>query len=186
MIKVNLLKDHSIQEETVLPGASMPRIPWFAYVYIVVIIAALVMFAYVYNVTGNAITEATAENQRLERDLKTMEDLRKQFVELERKKQERQGRINIIEKLLESQKGPVKLMNAIIQSIPQNNVQNIWLTSLEQTNTGVKVKGETRTPNVLPDFMENLEKSGIFRSVDIEQIERRDEISNFSIICVGK
>ena len=183
MIKVNLLKDHSVKEEKILPGDSKPGIPWFAYIYILVIIAALAMFAYLYSATGSAIKEATAENQRLERDLKAMEDLRKQFVELERKKQERQGRITIIERLLESQKGPVKLMNAVIQSIPES--PDIWLTSVEQTNTGVKVKGETRTPDVLPGFMESLEKSGIFRSVDIEQIERRDEISNFSILCAS-
>ena len=184
MIKVNLLKDHSVTVEKSQPSITAPKIPWFGYVYVAAILIAVVLLGYIWNSSGNAIKEANAENQRLERDLKIMEDLRRQFVELERKKQERQGRIDIIERLLLSQSGPVKLLNAIIQSIPPN--RDIWLTSLEQTSTGVKVKGETRVPDILPDFMENLKKSGVFNGVDVEQIERRDEIYNFSILCAGK
>jgi len=184
MIKVNLLKDHSAPVEKQQTGVDAPKMPWYGYAYIAAILVAAVALGYLWNSSGNAIQKATAENQRLERELKVMEDLRRQFVELERKTQERQGRIDIIEKLLQSQSGPVKLMNAVIQSVPPN--REIWLTSLEQTNTGVKVKGSTRVPEVLPDFMGNLEKSGIFASIDVEQIERRDEISNFSLICAGK
>jgi len=184
MIKINLLKDHTTPVEKKQPSIATQKISPIALAYIAAVIATAVVLGYLWNSTGNAIQEATADNQRLERDLKTMEDLRKQFVELERRKRERQERIDIIVRLLESQKGPVKLMNAVIQAVPQN--RDIWLTSLEQTNTGVKVKGQTRTPEVLPIFMKDLEKSGIFAVVDIEQIERRDEISSFSILCAGK
>ena len=184
MIKVNLLKDHSAPVEKQQTSVDAPKMPWYGFAYIAAVLIAVVVLGYLWNSSGNAIKEATAENQRLERELKIMEDLRRQFVELERKKQERQGRIDIIEKLLQSQKGPVKLLNAVIQSVPPN--REIWLTSLEQTSTGVKVKGETRVPEILPDFMDNLKKSSIFAGVDVEQVERRDEIYNFSIICAGK
>jgi len=184
MIKINLLKDHSAPIEKSQPSITAPKIPLTGYVYIAVVIAAVIMLGYLWISSGNAVKVANDEKQRLERDLKAMEDLRKMFVELEQKQRERQGRIDIISKLLESQKGPVKLLNAVIQSIPQND--GIWLTSLEQTGAGVKVKGATRIPEVLPDFMKDLEKSGIFTSVDIEQIERRYEVSYFSIVCTGK
>jgi Tfp pilus assembly protein PilN len=184
MIKVNLLKDHSAPVEKQQTSVAAPKMPWYGFAYIAAIIIVVVVLGYLWSSSGSALKNATAENQRLERELKIMEDLRKQFVELERKKQERQSRIDIIEKLLQSQSGPVKLMNAVIQSVPPN--REIWLTSLEQTNTGVKVKGSTRVPEVLPDFMNNLEKSGIFNYVDVELIERRDEISNSSILCAGK
>jgi Tfp pilus assembly protein PilN len=57
---------------------------------------------------------------------------------------------------------------------------------LEQTAGGVKVKGSTSIPEVVPNFMEALRDSGIFAGVDIEIIERRNEISNFSIVCTGR
>lgn len=184
MIKINVLKDHSAPAEKKQLGTSAKKIPWIVVVYIVAI-AALAAFGYLnWNNSGKALEKARTENMTLESQLSTMESLSRQFVELEEKKQERQSRINTINRLLDSQKGPVKLLNAVIQAIPQN--REIWLTAMEQTVTGVKVTGETKTPEILPDFMENLEKSGIFASVDIEQIQRREDISNFSILCVGK
>ena len=184
MIKVNLLKDHSAPVEKKQPIMAAPKISRVGYAYIAAIIIVIAVMGYLWISSGNAIEEATAENQRLEKEVKEMDALRKQFLELEQKKQERQSKIDIIEKLLESQKGPVKLMNAVIQAVPQN--RSIWLTSLEQTTGGVKVKGETRTPEVLPDFMDDLKKSDIFASIDIEFVERHDEISKFSILCANK
>jgi Tfp pilus assembly protein PilN len=184
MIKVNLLRDHSAPLEKKQPIIDGAKIPPIGYAYIAAIIVLVVALGYLWIASGNAIKKANADNQRLEAELKEMEALRKQFVELERKKQERQTRIDVIEKLLEAQKGPVRLLNVVVQSVPQ--YRDIWLTSLEQTATGVKVKGSTTIPEVLPDFMKDLEKSGIFASVDIEVVERRDEISSFSILCAGK
>ena len=183
MIKVNLLRDYTtpVEKQPVAVVSSISRV---GYAYIAAIISLIAVPGYLWISSGIAINAAAAANQRLESDMKEMESLRNQFVELNRKKQERQGRINIIEKLLESQKVPVKLLNVVIQSIPQN--REIWLTSLEQTDSGVNVRGETLHPEILPDFMENLAKSGIFAGIDIEQIERRNEISNFSILCAGK
>jgi len=183
MIKINLLKDHSTPVEKKQPSINTKKIPLIGYVYIVAILVIAGALGYLWNTSGNAIRAATIESQRLESDLKSMENLRKQFLDFERKKQERQGKVDTINKLLESQKGPVRLLNAIIQSIPQN--RDIWLTALEQTSTGVKIKGETRTSEVLPTFMEDLKKSGIFTGIDVEHIERRNEIYNFSILCVG-
>ena len=184
MIKVNLLKDHTVPVENAQQHIAVSGMSRSVYAYIAVAIVVIAVLGYVWNSSGNAIKKATVENQRLEKELKEMEALRRQFVELEQKKKERQAKVDIIEKLLESQKGPVKLMNVIIQSIPQS--RDIWLTSLEQSATGVKVKGQTRFPDMVPAFMDNLTESGIFASVDIEQVERRDEISNFSILCASK
>jgi Tfp pilus assembly protein PilN len=185
MITVNLLKDHSApveKKQQKILNTSKASLVGYAYIAAIIIFAAALGYWRV--ATGNAIEKAAAENQRLDKEVKSMEALRKQFVELEQKQQERQARVNIIEKLLESQKGPVKLLNVLIQSIPQNH--ELWLTSLEQNAAGVKIKGETENPEILPEFLESLEKSGIFNSVDIEQIERRNEISSFSIVCAGR
>jgi len=184
MIKVNLLKEHAVVVPKKQQIIKTPKISWAGIAYIVAVVALAAVLGYMWIDSGNALERLNSENQRLEVDLKKMESQRQQFVEFEQKKQERQDKINIIERLVESQQGPVKLMNAVIQAIPDD--RNIWLTSLEQTASGVKVKGETRVPEVVPDFMKELEKSGIFASVDIEIVERRDEISNFSILCANK
>jgi Tfp pilus assembly protein PilN len=184
MIKVNLLRDHAIAVEQEKPVSSTSGTSWTGFLYIAAAAIIAAVLWWMWYDSGKQINKAKARGQELQRDLDAMKALQEQFVELERKKQERQGRINIIEKLLETQKGPVSLMNAVIQAVPQN--RDIWLTSLEQTTSGIKIKGTTPNPELLPDFMNDLEKSGIFGSVDIEQIERKDEISNFSILCANK
>ena len=184
MIKVNLLRDHTASVEVKKqPFSASPSMSTSVYGYVVMAIVVAAAMGYWWISSGNAVRAATAETRRLESDLAAMEDLRRQFVELEQKKQEGQGRIETIERLLQSQSGPVRLLNAVIQAVPQS--RDIWLTSLVQTSSGVTVRGETRIPEVLPDFMESLMRSGIFTSVDIEQIERREDVSGFSIICAG-
>jgi Tfp pilus assembly protein PilN len=188
MIKVNLLIDQTSpapkKQPSVTTAATTSKTSLVGFLYIVVIAAVIVVMGYWWHVSGNAIREASAENQRLEMELRAMQDLQRQFNELERIRQEHLRKIGVIERLLDAQQGPVRMMNAVIQSIPQN--REIWLTSLEQTDAGVRLRGETRNPEVLPDFMINLANSGLFTVIDIEQIERRNEISNFSILCAGR
>ena len=184
MIKVNLLNDSTVPEQKKSSGVQTPNVSRVGYAYIAGVAVVVVALGYFWFSSGGAIRKVTIENETLERELKTMQEQQLQFVELERKQQERLEKINVIEKLLESQKGPVKMLNAVIQAIPQN--RDIWLTSLAQTNNGVKLQGQTRNPEILPDFMNNLESSGIFTVIDIEQIERRSEISTFSIFCAGQ
>jgi len=185
MIKISLLKDYSAPVEKKQQAAiTAPKMSLIGYAYIAGVIIVIVVLGYLWNSSGKAIQQATAQNKRFENELREMEALRKQFVELEQKKQESLGKINVIERLMDSQKGPVRMLNAVIQAVPQN--REFWLTSLEQTGSGIKLRGETRNPETLPDFMNDLAKSGIFAGVDIEQIERRDEISNFSILCAGR
>ena len=185
MIKVNLLKDQTAAvEKKQQKAAATPKISRIGLAYIAAIIVVTAAMGYLWRVSGNAISETGADNRRFESELKALEELRRQSAELEQKKQEHQNRINIIEKLLESQKGPVRMLNAVIQAVPQNN--DVWLTSLEQNGGEVRLKGATRNPETLPDFMNSLAASGIFAGIDIEQIERRDEISSFSILCAGR
>ena len=184
MIKVNLLKDHTDATQEEQKTAKTSPISLIGLVYIVAVAAVVAVLGYMWISSGNTLKQARADNQRLERELKEMEDLRKQFVELEARKQELKDRIDIIENLLGSQKGPVEMMNAVIQAIPQS--RDIWLISLEQTAGIVSIRGETRIPEVLPDFMKALEKSSLFTIVDIDIVERRDEISNFTIVCASR
>jgi len=188
MIKVNLLRDHAApvqkKQKKQVSTESAKTPPLAGVLYAVIVIATVVILGYFWRDSGNAISEVSAQNQRLESDLNVMQELQRKFVELEQRKQEHLNKISIIERLMAAQKGPVRMLNAVIQSIPQN--RDIWLTSLEQTDDGINLRGETRNPEVLPDFMINLSNSGFFTTVDIEQIERREEISNFSILCASR
>jgi len=92
-----------------------------------------------------------------------------------------QGRVDAIEQLRESQAGPLLLLNTVLLSIPQNG--NLWLVSLSQKSNGVKIAGFAQRTEAIPDLMSNLIASGIFESVDLEEIESQKEASKFSLVC---
>jgi Tfp pilus assembly protein PilN len=112
-----------------------------------------------------------------------LETLKKEIEKYEKLKQLRQNRIDIIENLKENQKGPVLLLNTVIQSIPKDGV--LWLTSVSQKSDHIKIIGFTQHPESIPDFMNNLAAHGIFQSVDLELIERQKEATKFSLICIS-
>ena len=182
MIKVNLLKDQTARTKD--PIITAPQMSRIGVIYIAAVLVTFGLMGFWWVHSNSEIKKAEIEKNKLTIQKSSMNALQKQFAELEQKKRDRQGKISVIEKLQESQKGPVKLLNAVIQAVPQNRA--IWLSSLEQTNNGVKVLGQTQNPEILPDFMNNLSESNIFASVDIELVERREDISNFSITCTGK
>ena len=133
---------------------------------------------------NNKIKLGEQEQIRLREEEERLKSMRKELENLETLRAQRQNRINVIERLKESQKGPVSLLNAVIQAIPSRG--NLWLTQLEQKDSGIKVLGATNNPEVIPDLMNNLTASGMFSSVDIELVERKDDSSNFSIRCISK
>jgi len=180
MIKVNLLKDQTAQvrksfaKPTVTPTGLI-----FLAIFVLFAAAMGTWTVYIKHQVRAGIerrTELRAQEARLQA-------LKKEVVKYEKLKQLRQSRIDVIENLKENQKGPVLLLNTVIQSIPRDSM--LWLTSLTQKSNVIKIAGLTQDPEVIPDLMINLNASGIFQSVDLEMIERQKEATKFSIICTS-
>ena len=89
----------------------------------------------------------------------------------------------MIERLKEQQTGPVLLLNHVLHSIPRNRL--LWLTSLIQRDSDVKIVGQTQQIEAIPDFMTNLAETGFFQSVDLEEITTQNDASKFSLRCVS-
>jgi Tfp pilus assembly protein PilN len=168
MIKVNLLKDQTAQvrKSFVQPKVSRTGLTFLA----IFVLAAAAMG------TWTLYIRHQVQAARLQ-------VLRQEIVKYQKLKQIRQNRIDVIEKLKENQKGPVLLLNSVIQSIPKDG--DLWLTSLNQVADQIKIVGFTQRTEVIPDFMVNLSATGFFQSVDLEVIERQKEASKFSLICVS-
>jgi len=112
-----------------------------------------------------------------------LKNLKQEIEKYEKLKQQRLSRIEVIEQLKENQKGPVLLLNSVIQSIPRKGL--LWLSNLTQKDDRIKIVGFTKNPEVIPDLMINLASSGIFQMVDLELIESQKEATKFSLICIS-
>lgn len=183
MIKVNLLRTHAGRRKKTLAPVITPQLPRIAVVAVglmVLVAGSLGIWWYLINVDIKTLTvtrdELRIENARLQ-------ELKRQLDEFEKKKQDRQARINLIEQLREFQTGPVLLLNHVIQSIPGN--AQLWLTLVEQKGDRIEITGHTVRGETLPDFMSNLSDSGYFRTVDLELFEdQQRDAAKFTLVCI--
>jgi Tfp pilus assembly protein PilN len=178
MIKVNLLKDQTarVRKTFAKPTVSRTGLIFLA----IFLLSAGGMGAWSLYI-HREITAGIAKRQKLRIEEARLETLKKEIQKYEKLKQQRQSRIDVIEKLKESQTGPVQLLNTVIHSIPRDGV--LWLTSLTQKGDQVQIVGYTEHTEVIPDLMSNLTASGFFKSVDLELIESERDASKFSLLC---
>jgi Tfp pilus assembly protein PilN len=179
MIKVNLLRNHAAPARKPL---IRPRVSQIGLIFAAMaVLAAGALGAWTYHLHQQVRT-STEKRDQLRVEEARLQALKQEIAKFEELKQKRQNRIDVIEKLKSAQKGPVLLLNSIIQSIPRDGL--LWLTSLDQKSERVKIVGFTQHTEVIPDFMTNLMQCGIFQSVDLENIEAQQETSKFSLVCL--
>jgi Tfp pilus assembly protein PilN len=181
MIKVNLLKDQTTHAHKSFAKPTVSRMGLT--LCAIFVLVAVGMGAWTMSVQ-HQIQTGIEKRDVLRVEEARLQTLQNEIDKYEKLKQLRQNRIDIIENLKENQKGPVLLLNVVIQSIPRDGV--LWLTSVSQKSDTINILGFTQHPEVIPDFMSNLSASGIFQSVDLELIERQKEATQFSLICISK
>lgn len=122
------------------------------------------------------IKAAQLETQRLRTVLQDVQNF-------EARKQQLQQRVALIEELRKGQSGPVRMLDEISRALPDR----LWLTTLTQDTTGVKLDGRTTSLTALSDFVGNLENSGNFaRPVEIidsqvESAQGTGDVVRFSV-----
>jgi type IV pilus assembly protein PilN len=180
MIKVNLLKDHATRGRKSFAAPKSSRVGLI--ILAMGVLVAGVMGAWTYYI-NQQIQTGTERRETLRREEARLQALKMEIAQFEKLKQSRQSRIDVIEQLKANQTGPVLLLNKVLQSIPRDGA--LWLSSMTQKADSIKIIGFTQHPEVIPDFMSNLMKCGIFQSVDLELIESQKDASKFSLICIS-
>lgn len=183
MIRVNLLRTHTERRKSRTPvfTLSLPRVAYVAVAFITLAAGGLGIW---WHLLRTDIKELTVTRDELKIEDARLQDLKRQLDEFEIKKQDRQARIDLIERLRGLQTGPVLLLNHVIQSVPGNT--QLWLTLVEQKGDRIEITGQTVRGEVLPDFMSNLSDSGYFNSVDLELFEdQQSNSAKFTLICIA-
>lgn len=181
MIKVNLLRDQTVKtrHKAVVPSTS--PMGWMMLTALVIVLAGSGGAWYYLN---NQVAELTISRNRLAAENTRLQALRKQIDQFEQMKNERQNRIDVINQLKSNQTGPVLLLNAVIRSIPRGAV--LWLSSIEQKGSQVRISGFTQRGENIPDLLSNLAATGYFRTVDLELYEdQQKEAARFTLVCVS-
>ena len=181
MIRVNLIRDQTVR---IRKAAARPRISRAGLMFVATLLVLAAGLGVWWYYIHNQIETITATRDRLRLEDARIQSWKKEIREFERLKKLRQSRIEVIEKLKESQTGPVVLLSQVIQCIPGDS--SLWLTLLDQKGDRVQIGGYALRGESVPDFMTNLSSSGIFKTVDLETIEDDKDTAKFSLVCISQ
>lgn len=169
MIKINLLESVTDQPQGVALVEEKVASPLIQTLLMAVTIfgLALVAMGYEYVSANSAHAAAQKELDNEKRINQQMLAVQREQVELEKKAQEIQDRIDAIKRLRDSQQGP----SAILQEIKMrfDAVPGLYLKSIEQKEGEVTITGESPNEYAVTKFGQSLEFSnGLFTNLNIE------------------
>jgi type IV pilus assembly protein PilN len=128
-------------------------------------------------------TRVAADVDRLNRELTSLKATLGQSANVKGQLAEVRRRVDILEELTKSQAKPIALMDAFADTVPQD----LWITSLEQKESLLKLSGTAYSTAAVSDFMANLKGSGKFRDVDIvvsrQDIAKSPSLVTFEVTC---
>ncbi len=169
MIKVNLLESVTDRPQGVaaVEEKVASRAMQTLLLALTVLGLTVVAMGYDYVSSNMARTAAQKELENQKRINQQMLAIQKEQMELEKKSKEVQARIDAIKKLRESQQGP----SAVLQEIKArfDAVPGLYLTSIENKDGEITIKGESPNEYSVTKFGQSLEFSnGLFSNLNIE------------------
>ncbi|MDQ6800172.1 MAG: PilN domain-containing protein [Acidobacteriota bacterium] len=107
------------------------------------------------------VASKTREAQRLESIIKEVE-------EYQRRKDNLQKRIDLINQLKQNQKGPVKIMDRVSQDLPDL----VWLDKMTMSGGLITITGRGLNPNAIANFVEAIKKDPLFEEPDLSSMNQ--------------
>jgi type IV pilus assembly protein PilN len=96
---------------------------------------------------------------------KELQAIKDQVDALEAKRKTYQMKVDLIERLRREQSDPVHMLDEISKALPEF----VWLKSIEQAGSSLKISGFSNGLTAVADFMSALQRSGWFPSVEMGQ-----------------
>ncbi len=187
MIRINLLGVPKARKgkraASVSTPSEGPSAVLVAFVMFVLVAGGLFYFYQRYNKQHDdleiAMAKANQENQRLSEVKATSDKITKESAQYQR-------RIDIIKQLTNAQTGPVDFLNKVATTI--NNTEAVWLQAITDDGRSIDFTGMALSPNAVADLMVNLQKTGLFKSVEIKETSQDSAVKEmqafkFELVC---
>ncbi len=156
MIKINLLPREERRRRTPVKGTSV-----LIGVGAVVVILAM---GYGWYWLSGTLGDLHAKIQQTQTQLKRFDELAKQVEHFREDKKLLEEKINIIDKLVAAQEGPVRLLDGVSKALPNE----VWLTSLSRTGKRMDLSGIAFSNFGVANFMTNLSREDtVLSNVDL-------------------
>ncbi len=93
------------------------------------------------------------------------------------------ARLKAIDDLSKNQARSIALLDAFVDTVPPD----LWVTTLEDKGSALKILGTAHSPTAVSDFMTNLRRSGKFKDIDIivarQDLAKSPRPVTFEVTC---
>jgi Tfp pilus assembly protein PilN len=133
--------------------------------------------------------EATtiAKNMQVaEQKNRELAEVKAKYLERQRQADNYKRRVDVIDQLRANQAGPVELLNTIGDTI--NNTEAVWLNTMKDQGNSVDIEGMALSTDAVASLIENLQKTGHFRNIEIKETYQDDtykemQAFQFTLTC---
>jgi type IV pilus assembly protein PilN len=180
MIRINLAPVEARRMASV--GLSLPSFNLGVLFAVLYIVAVAGIGFYWYGLMSEEST-LTADVDRLTRELASLKTTLGEGAGVKAQLDEVKKRVAVLEDLTKGQGRSIVLLDSFIDTVPRD----LWITSLEQKESGLKLSGTAFSTTAVSDFMSNLKSSGKFKEVDIvisrQAIDKTPSLVTFEVTC---
>ena len=183
MIRINLLGRPRPKVKRRVAIAGTLQLLLFAVPVLLAVGVLVVQYVFI----KGDINELQVKIEQKESEKRTMAQLEKEIKEYEEEQRRLQGRLDVIENLKRNQAGPVRLLEAVGNTV--SLTETLWLTNMdEQADNTIQFKGVAASVDAVANFITNLNRSGYFQNVEIkESIQKEKEgMANFEFTLTAK
>jgi type IV pilus assembly protein PilN len=154
-------------------------------IFLLLLIFSTILLYWGNSFWSNKIDALTQRNAQLSAELKLaikdaneVDRIKKELDDLDQKRK-------VIEDLKSNRKAPVIMLEAMTRLVIE---KRMWFTSFSEKGTVITIKGTALDNKTVADFMGQLEKSGLFSTVNLDNLKQetlKNEISlkQFDITC---
>jgi len=108
------------------------------------------------------------------------------YLEKQKQHEALKARFDVIDQLRANQAGPVTLLSTISTTVNQSDA--VWLNSMHDDGPSITLEGMALSNVSLANLMENLRKTGYFKTVEVKETVQEDaakelQTFSFTLIC---
>ncbi len=158
-----------------------------------VLIVALVVAVLTIGANLYAWQYLNREKDRIARDTAAAEmegrrlaTVKARVEEAEKQEGNYRRRVDVIDQLRAKQSGPVDMLTMIANTISATDA--VWLVNVREDGSKVNIDGAALSLNAVANLIQNLQRSGYFRNVEIKESYQDNTVKdmqafNFTLVC---
>jgi type IV pilus assembly protein PilN len=162
MIRINLLS--AKEEKKRVRGLNDIIIGLLAIIAVIAVIVAIDL------VQSKRIRDTNNEIAEVKKRINSLEVIKNKVEQFKSKNKELQEKVKVISVLEENRTGPLFVMDALGQAIPNK----AWVDRFSETNNMAQIEGTAWDELTISDFMKRLQSSPYFQDVDLAVINTKE------------